>query len=109
MQSAQWLRQRVAARQERARRDREHTELGALPEVQAMLQEQFSNHYRAWLDQKIPALGNRTPHKTVCDPDGGEAVEALITQIERDGRTMAPPMDRAIVRQLRQPLGPAGE
>jgi hypothetical protein len=33
--------------------------------------------------QKIPALGGRTPIEAVRDPDGKEAVEALLLQFER--------------------------
>jgi len=39
------------------------------------------------------------------DPDGREAVEALIVDIERGGETMRPPLDPAIVRELRETLG----
>jgi hypothetical protein len=41
----------------------------------------------------------------VRDPDGREAVEVLIDQIERSGPTMTPPLDPEIVRELRETLG----
>jgi hypothetical protein len=63
------------------------------------------NHYRAWVDAKLPVLGNRTPRQAVRDPDGREAVAALIDQIERDGPKLTPPVDPDIVRELRETLG----
>ena len=38
-------------------------------------------------------------------PVAREAVEALIVQIERDGKRMSPPLDPDIVRELRETLG----
>ena len=76
-----------------------------MAEVQAALSEHLRQHYRRWVDNKVPALGNRTPREAVRDADGREAVEALIAQIERDGPKMSPPMDPAIVRELREALG----
>jgi len=87
------------------RREQEHAELAAQPEVQQALSEHLRSHYRAWVDDKIPALGNRTPRKAVRDRDGREAVEALIAQIERDGARMTPPLDADIVREMRETLG----
>jgi len=54
---------------------------------------------------KRSALGNRTPRKAVRDRDGREAVEALVAQIERDGKHMSPPLAADIVRELRETLG----
>jgi hypothetical protein len=87
------------------RRAKEQAELAAQPEVQAAVAELLRKHYRAWVDDRIPALGNRTPREAVRDRDGREAVEALISQIERDGPAMQPPLDPAIVRELRETLG----
>lgn len=93
---------REASRQKR--RD-ETAALAAQPEVQQAIREHMRTHYRAWVDERIPALGNRTPREAVCDSDGREAVEALIAQIERDGKLMIPPLDADIVRELRETLG----
>lgn len=91
-----------AARQRHAQ---EQAEFAARPEVQHAMREHLRGHYRYWVDENIPALGNRTPRKAVRDPDGREAVEALIAQIERNGERMSPPLDPDIVRELRQTLG----
>ena len=108
VQSVQSMLNRSLSPEERAdreRREAEQAELAARPEVQQMIREHLRNHYRAWIDEKIPALGNRTPRKAVRSADGREAVEALITQIERDGVRMSPPLDLDIVRELRETLG----
>lgn len=109
VQSVQSLLEREPAPQaRRQRREREQAEFAAQPEVQAALREYLRNHYRKWIDEKLPALGNRTPRKAVRDPDGREAVQALIDQIERDGARMTPPLDPDIVRELRDMLGLKG-
>lgn len=83
----------------------EEAELASRPEVRAQLAEMMSRHYDDWLRQKIPALRGKTPLQAVKDPDGREMVAALISQIERDGLTMIPPLDAAIPRRLREKLG----
>ncbi len=111
VQSVQSMLGREPTPQERAERERrakEHAEFAALPEVQEALREHLRSHYRAWVDEKIPALGNRTPRKAMRDADGRESVEALIAQIERDGVRMSPPLDPDIVRELRETLGLVG-
>lgn len=75
------------------------------PEVQALMQQHLARHYEAWVSEKIPALGNRTPLSAVKTRAGREAVEALVTQLERDGARMRPPLDPAIVKRLRERLG----
>lgn len=108
VQSVQSLLSREPTPQEEAQRkqsERKHAELAAQPEVQAVIRERLRNHYRGWVDQKLPVLNNRAPRKAVRDADGREAVEALIAQIERDGERMKPPLDLEIVRELRETLG----
>jgi hypothetical protein len=75
------------------------------PEVKAKIAEMMAKHYERWMDEKIPALGGRTPREAVRDPSGREAVAALLRQIERDGERMRPPLDPAIPRRLREQLG----
>ncbi|BAP89374.1 putative uncharacterized protein [Burkholderiales bacterium GJ-E10] len=92
---------RARARQ----REAESAQLHAQPEVQAMLQASMRRHYEAWLDEDIPALGNRTPRQAVQDADGRESVEALLRQIERDAQDQRIPMDPRLVDDLRKELG----
>jgi len=94
---------------EAARRSQEESErLAAQPAVQAALAEMLRAHYRKWVNEQIPALGNRTPREAVSDADGREAVEALLLQLERDGARMHPPMDPGILREVREALGLSG-
>lgn len=83
----------------------ETEDLHALPEVQAQLAQMMRQHYRNWLHEKIPALGNKTPLQAVKTKDGREMVEALLLEIERKGQKTRPPLDPAIIRELRDALG----
>lgn len=80
-------------------------DLAANPEIRAQLTEMMSMHYDRWLKEKIPALRGKTPLQAVKDPDTREMVEALVSQIERDGLRMTPPLDASIPRRLRERLG----
>jgi hypothetical protein len=55
------------------------------PEVRKRAQESLQKLVEAWVDQKIPVLGGRTPRQAVQDPDGREIVEALLLEWERRG------------------------
>ena len=62
----------------------EHEELMQHPEVQAQVAEMLGRHWENWADEKIPALGGKTPRQAVKTADGREAVEALLTDALRD-------------------------
>jgi len=93
---------------ERREREAERARLAESPAVRAALAEHLRGFYRDWVDQKIPALGDRSPREAVADADGREAVAALVLQIERDGVRLRPPLDPAIARELRETLGLPG-
>ncbi len=80
-------------------------EIQNMPEVQEALWNMLSQHYSDWVNQKLPALNDETPLEAVRKADGREMVEALVRQIELDGRRMSPPLDEAITRRLRERLG----
>jgi hypothetical protein len=83
----------------------DHEQLIQLPEVQAQLADMMRAHYENWLDEKIPALGGKTPRQAVKHPDGRELVEALLAQVERDAPRQFPfPLDEMFSR-LRAELG----
>lgn len=52
-------------------------------EARKRAQEFLQRQTEAWVHQKIPALGGRTPMQAVKDPDGKEIVEALLVEFER--------------------------
>lgn len=83
----------------------ESERLAELPEVKAKIAEMMSQHFEHWVNEKIPALGGRTPLEAVAERDGREAVAALVSQIERDGARMKPPLDPGIPHRLRERLG----
>jgi hypothetical protein len=55
------------------------------PEMRKRVQESLQKQVEAWVDQKIPLLGGRTPRQAVQDLDGREIVEALLLEWERRG------------------------
>jgi hypothetical protein len=53
------------------------------PEVQAQLVQQFmEHHYRAWPDQPLPALGNRTPREAAKLKSARPKLIAVLKQME---------------------------
>jgi hypothetical protein len=48
------------------------------PELQAIEAELARKHWDAWLDTKVPALGNRTPRQAAKTASGRERLEALL-------------------------------
>jgi hypothetical protein len=63
---------------------KEHEELMQHPEVQEQLAAMIEKHWESWVDDKIPALGGKTPREAVKTTDGREAVEALLQDAERN-------------------------
>jgi hypothetical protein len=75
------------------------------PELRKQLQASLQKQVEAWVHQKIPALGGRTPIEAVRDPDGKEAVEALLLQWERhDEKEVSPNQIRADISAIRRLL-----
>jgi hypothetical protein len=84
--------------------DREQEQLQQQPEVQEYLRQQGERHWEAWLDTRLPALGNRTPRQAARSPDGRERLEALLAQfawqVSRSPNEMSPDIE-----MLRAKLG----
>ncbi len=55
------------------------------PKVRKHVQERIQKQVEAWVHEKIPILGGRTPMQAVCDADGREIVESLLLDWERRG------------------------
>ena len=79
--------------------------MNALPEVQAHMAEMLRQHYRDWPSQKLPALKGETPLQAIKTRDGKEMVAALLMDFERRGKHTTPPLDPAIIAELRERLG----
>jgi len=88
--------------------DSEAESLVDYPEVRERIQAMVADHYADWVEQRIPALGGLSPMEAVRDEAGREKVEALIAQIERQGRRMDPPLDEAITQAMRERVGLGG-
>jgi hypothetical protein len=85
----------------------EHEALMQNPEVRSIMGEMVRRHWEGWVDEKLPALGGRTPRKAVKTADGREAVEALLAHAERaegDDAEMGA-MNREGIRRVRELLG----
>ncbi len=53
------------------------------PELEALEAEIGKKHWEAWIDTKVPALGNRTPRQAAKTARGRERLEALLSDFER--------------------------
>jgi hypothetical protein len=53
------------------------------PELQAIEEEMSRRHWEAWLDMRVPALGNKSPRQAARTVRGRERVEALLAEFER--------------------------
>jgi hypothetical protein len=85
----------------------EHSELIQSAEVREKISEIIVKHWECWVDQRIPALGGKTPRMAVKTPDGREAVEALLKDAER-GRvedSFTAEANREGARRVRELLG----
>jgi hypothetical protein len=96
------LRERDGAETLAARK--EHDDLQKHPEVRARLQEMEERHWKAWLDQPVPALGGLTPRAAAATPIGRERLEALLNEFEFRNR-QRDPGQRADIGRLRRALG----
>jgi hypothetical protein len=74
--------------------DAEQERLEQQPEVQEYMRQMSERHWDAWLDTRLPALGNRTPRQAARTADGRERLEALLAEFawtaERTPNAMSP-------------------
>lgn len=78
--------------------------LQARPEVRAMMREMGERHWAAWLDGKVPALGNVTPREAAKSRAGRERLEALLADFAWRAKD-TPPEQRPDIARLRTVLG----
>jgi hypothetical protein len=71
------------------------------PELRAIEAELARKHWAAWLDTKVPALGNRTPRQAARSASGRERLEALLASYgeNRVGRRNTFEPDVAVLKQ----------
>ena len=74
------------------------------PEIQALEAELMQRHWDAWIDTKVPALGNRTPRQAARTAKGRERLEALLSDFARSAEQQSP-MFQPALGDLRRRLG----
>lgn len=75
------------------------------PEVLEATSQMAAKHWECWFDEKIPALGGRTPREAAKIPEGRELLEALLYQYERNSEKGGSNLLRPDVPALRHKLG----
>ena len=107
IRDADAMMEQYAAGKLEIKKSTDHEELMQHPEVREQFEEIICRHWESWIDQKIPALGNKTPRQSVKSKDGREAVEALLRDAERQrgGDPYTAEADRKGVRRVRELLG----
>jgi hypothetical protein len=83
---------------------REQEEFASRPEVKAMLKKQMEAHWKDWYDQRVPALGNKTPLEAARTKAGRERLEALLVEFERRNENVQPEL-RVDISAMRKKLG----
>jgi hypothetical protein len=88
---------------EKAGRD----DLMQLPEVQQQMRAMLQGHWQNWIDERIPALGGKTPRQAVKTQDGKESVEALLLDAERhtDYNEPMQEIENKAIKDVRRKLG----
>jgi hypothetical protein len=74
------------------------------PELEALEAALVQQHWDAWVDSKVPALGNRTPRQAARTARGRERLEALLADFTRQAER-TPSGVRPDVGELRRRLG----
>ncbi|HUO83890.1 MAG TPA: SEC-C domain-containing protein [Thermoanaerobaculia bacterium] len=74
------------------------------PEAQEMIRTLKEQHYAAWIDEPIPALGGKTPREAAKRAKSRKELDLLLRAIER-GEQLQPEETRFDVRRLRSRLG----
>lgn len=74
------------------------------PEIREALREMQERHWEAWLDERVPALGNKTPRQAATTALGREKLEALLGSFEWRNQQV-PEHQRVDVPSLRRKLG----
>ena len=80
------------------------TEPERTPETQALEAELMQRHWDAWIDTKVPALGNRTPRQAAKTARGRERLEALLNDFARSAEQQSPVFQPDLA-DLRRRLG----
>ena len=91
------------ARQRAAGERHDEPALEPPAELQALQEEMTRQQWAAWLDTRVPALGNKTPRQAARTAGGLERPEALLAQFDRDA-VDGPPGTAAQLTMIRRAL-----
>ncbi len=83
--------------------EEQHQQLMQHPEIQAQIREMNKKYWDNWFNDKIPALGNKTPLQASKSAEGKELLEALLNHYGRSESPMDevyPPNWKAIRERL---------
>jgi hypothetical protein len=72
-------------------------------ELQAIQADLLRQEWTAWLDTRVPALGNKTPRQAARTTSGRERLEALLAAFDRDAES-GPPGTAAHLAAVRSTL-----
>jgi hypothetical protein len=53
------------------------------PEIEAIQEQMIREQWKGWLDERVPALGNKTPRQAARTASGRERLEALLADFDR--------------------------
>jgi hypothetical protein len=53
------------------------------PQALAYMKDILQDHWQGWIDEKLPALGGKTPRQAARTADGREALEAILLEAHR--------------------------
>jgi hypothetical protein len=87
-----------------ARERAEQEAFRARPDVREAEREMRARHWQAWLDTKVPALGDLTPREAAATPLGRERLDALLAEFAWRSEDL-PPEERPDIAMLRAELG----
>jgi hypothetical protein len=73
------------------------------PELQALEDEMMRRHWAAWLDERVPALGNKTPRQAARSERGRERLAALLGAFDQRAASESEAVREAL-RDVRRQL-----
>ena len=89
---------RISERLQDAAKNSSEKSVDDLPSLAKIKQKLIDNYYMKWIDDKIPALGNKTPREASKDPELRKELISLLNEIESSldpsGKGPRPPIEK---------------
>ena len=74
------------------------------PELQAFTDEMMRRHWASWIDERVPALGNKTPRQAASTVKGRERLLALLGGFDQRAESESE-ATREALREVKRQLG----